>query len=276
MLTVAFALAACTGDDDAINPRGLGVSADASAEDARADAPSDAGEDAPSDASDDAPGDAAPDAGPILRTVRMVNPLGGPANNLFADGDFEWSVAPDGDGSQFAFLGFLQGGVAPVHAETGGLCRTGLHCAILKPEMALFLRGVAAPDKAKHTVSAWAKIPEGASCSVITMLMVGCDVLTTVKKLPAGEPDSDGWCEYTAAFGGKDSGLCLYVESELEGDDRALVDAATLLPKASTQAKGFETWVPSAGVLTRLGRVQDTLRRRMPFGRAPLPPAPTP
>jgi hypothetical protein len=142
--------------------------------------------------------------------------------------------------------------------------------------MALFLRGVAAPNKAKHTVSAWAKIPEGASCSVITMLMVACDALTSVKKLPAGEPDSDGWCEYTATFGGKDSGLCLYVESELEGDDRALIDAATLLPKAPAQAKSFETWVPSAGVLTRLGDVQDALRRRMPFGRAPLPPAPAP
>lgn len=275
-LAIAAALAACTGDDDALNPRDLGVQADPSAKDAGTDAPSDAAEDAPVDASEDAPDDAAPDAGPVLRTVRMVNPLGGPANNLFADGDFEWSIAPDDDSSQYAVLGFIQGGTAPVHAETGGLCRTGLHCAILKPKMALFLRGVAAPNKAKHVVSAWAKIPEGASCSAITMLMVTCDGLSSVKKLPAGEPGSDGWCEYTASFSGKDTGLCLYIEGDLEGDELALIDAATLVPKEAAQAKSFETWVPSAGVLARLADVQDTLRRRMPFGRAPLPPAPTP
>jgi hypothetical protein len=278
---MALALAGCAGDDDALNPRALGVSSDPAAHDAGADATEDGPDDAASDAPLDPPADAATDAAPPLRTVQLINPLGGPANNFFADGDFEWSVAPDGDGSQYAFLGFIQGGVAPVHAETGGLCRTGLHCAILKPTMALFLRGVAAPKKAKHTVSAWAKIPSGAGCAVITMLMVTCDALGNVKKLPAGEPDDSGWCEYTATFGGKDTGLCLYVESDLEGDERALVDAATLLAKdeaakTSTKAQSFETWVPSASVLTRLAKVQDTLRRRMPFGRAPLPTAPTP
>ena len=252
-LILALAVAGCGLDDGAQNPR---------ASLPEADSPKDAGV-------EDSGPDASSDTGPPKRTVSLVNPVGVPAENLFADGDFEWSIAPRGDDGQYGFraYAFDGSGTMPFTAETGGLCRTGLHCGVLEPKMILFGRGTAAGGGAGHAVTVFLK-PPAASCKVAQVLMVNCDDLGSNAKTIAApkEVDDRGWCRFEAKIPPRDSPLCLYVSSQLKTGQTALVDAATLLPDyGDPTPKGLDTSAVPPATIQALRTLEKTIRRTTPF-----------
>jgi hypothetical protein len=258
-LVFAALLAGCGGEGDPGSP--VEVRGDAGPP------PVDAGGDAP----------ALPEAGPVKRTISMRNPFGGPVDNLLADGDFELSTVIDGDFPQSGWRGFTDGGStqATVKMETGGLCRTGLRCAVLEKDLILFGRGTAAPDEKAHVASIWAKVPAGASCNVIKFLLVGCDTFGSLKKLSSEpEPNEDGWCEYGGVLPKRDSAVCFYGEAEVEEGATAIVDSAVLIAEdTAASTKSLEVWVPSPGISARVAAVQEQVRKSMPLAprRVPSP-----
>ena len=229
--------------------------------------PADPGPVLPIDAGVDAP--PLPEAGPLKRTITMRNPLGGPADNLVADGDFELSTVSDGRFPQSGWRGFTGGGSAQasVKAETGGLCRTGLRCAVLERDLLLFGRATAAPEEKAHVASIWAKVPAGASCDVVTVLLVGCDSFASLKKLTADPaPGEDGWCEYGATLPERDSSICFYAEAELSPEQVVLVDSAVMIPEsAAASMKSLAIWVPPPEIAARVASVQEQVRKSMPL-----------
>ena len=132
----------------------------------------DAGADAAADAGVDA---SPPDAGTVKRTVMTRSPFGGPAGNLLVDGDFEMSTVPQA-GAQLGWRAFALDGKTPVNinTETGGLCRSGLRCAVVDPTMQILIRGASAAQGKGNMASGWAKVPSGAYCKVIRPLTVDC------------------------------------------------------------------------------------------------------
>jgi hypothetical protein len=264
----ALALAAC-GLDPIASPL-------AAAPDASAPAPTTTGAPTATPFPDAGPpGSSAPqaDAGTVKRTVAMRNPFGGPAGNLFVDGDVELSALPAGGSGQYGVLGFDSGGAGakafPV--ETGGLCKSGVHCAIVDKGQILFFRGAAARASAGDVARVSIKPPAGSSCAAVEALLVSCDSQTLVKKLaPPKQPDDAGWCELSGTSPPRDFALCLLVQNGLPAGATALVDAATLVPDDGTiEARKGEIWVPDAATAARLAAIGSYLRRTMPLGGPP-------
>jgi len=214
-----------------------------------------------------------PDAAPAKRSMRIRNPLGGPANNLLFDGDFELSTAY-GSG-QYGWRMFSSSGASEVAmtVETGGLCRTGLTCVKLRKGTLLFGRGTAAPGGKAHVMELHARLAEGVPCSKVSPIAVECDTFDVIKKAApdqafAGEPD--GWCRYTAAFAAADSAVCMYIQNSLDPDQQAIVDSALLGPADGTiPLKLTPPYTPDADTLSEMAQVRDYLRRTTPFGLPP-------
>ncbi len=259
-IAISTALAAgCGGEDLAANPVPL------------------AGDAKPGATAPDYPDPPDASAGPFKRTVMLRNPLSGPANNLLADGDFDFSTEPEGAGGQLGWRGFSGNGQAlhPVRTETGGLCRSGLRCGVLEPDMILFGRGAAAAGKGL-VASGWAKVPAGADCDAVDWKLVVCDLPAGAKPMKAdGPPDAGGWCHYAALLPEKEQAQCIYITSSLPDGATALIDAAVLAPDDGTvTAKQAEIWVPTAEVVAGLEAVQRSIRSGMRFGGlAAAPPA---
>lgn len=206
---------------------------------------------------------------PRKRTVMTRNPFAGPAGNLLADGDFELSTESQG-GGQVGFRAFSGNGagVRTTKTETGGLCRSGLRCAVFEPDTLFLLRGAAAKDKG-NVASVWARVPAEASCDVVNPMLITCDTFAVNKKLTADEaPGPDGWCQYSALIPERTSALCLYLQNSLEKGEVALVDSAVLAPDDGTvSAKSASMWVPSEEVVARLDAMRETLRKTTIVGR---------
>ena len=235
-------------------------------------APNDAGivADAGSDAEADAESPPLPDAGSAKRTVMTRSPFGGPVANHFADGDFELSTSR-GSG-QYGSRAFSTagGGEVDFAIETGGLCRTGLRCAIFAPKTALFLRGAAAPLGKGNLASFWAKVPAGKTCASVTAMMVTCDTLASghTVKATSAQPDAAGWCSYGSRLAPSPSALCLYIQNKLTNDERALVDSAVLGPDDGTVLpQAAEFFVPTAELTAELESVRETIRKTTIVGR---------
>lgn len=221
----------------------------------------------------DAGSDAAPPVppGPVKRTVMMRNPFGGRAGNLLVDGDFEMSTVPRA-GAQLGFRGFSTTGTDEVEVptETGGLCRSGLRCAVMEPNTVFLIRGASANGKG-NVASGWAKVPEGALCSVVRPMLIGCNTFVVAKQLSAPKnPDADGWCHYTAAISEQDTATCVYVESTLKSGANAILDAFTLGPDDGTvQPLSAEFWAPEAELVARLESLRARVTATMPLGKRP-------
>ncbi len=264
----AIAMAACGGTEAGVSPL-------ATAPDAAAPAPSASAVPTATPFPDAGGGSGGPlaDAGVPRRTVRLVNPLGGPAGNLFVDGDLEFSTLPAGSSGQFGVIGFDTGGAGAkaFAVETGGLCKSGLHCAVMDRKMILFFRGAAASLGQGAIVRLAVKPPADETCNVVTSVLVSCDTQAVVKKLAAPPVrDAAGWCEHAAVVPPRDFGLCLMVKSTLPVDRTALVDAARLVPDDGTVSpETGEIWVPDAETASQLRGLGDHLRRTMPMGRTP-------
>jgi hypothetical protein len=237
-------------------------------------APNDAGivADAAPDAEADAESPLLPDAGSAKRTVMTRSPFGGPVANHLADGDFELSTSRGSGqyGSRAFSTGTSAGGEVDFAVETGGLCRSGLRCAIFAPKTALFLRGAAAPLGKGSLASFWAKVPAGKSCASVTALMVTCDTLASghTVKATSAQPDAAGWCSYGSRLAPSPSALCLYIQNKLTSDERALVDSAVLGPDDGTVLPlDAEFFVPTAELTSELESVRETIRKTTIVGR---------
>lgn len=219
------------------------------------------------------------DAGTAKRTVFTRNPMGDVPNNYFGDGDFELSSS--GDQEQYAWEAFqIMGGSAAqitTEIETGGLCRTGLRCAVMRANQAFFIRGAAASGKG-NVVSIWAKVAPTSTCGVVRSVLVGCDTLTGAfgnLKSDATKPDAEGWCHYSQTIEPWPSALCLYVTNALASDETAIVDSALLGPDDGTvHAKKSEAYVPAADVMEGLDAIRSAVkpgpRPRKPRARTSL------
>ena len=233
----------------------------------------DAGPDAPADAGPDADASAPPDvdAGTARRTVMTRSPFGGPVANHFADGDFELSTS--GGTGQYGARAFRVGGNGSgvdFAVETGGLCRSGLRCAVFAPKTAFLLRGVAAALDKGNVVSFWAKVPATKTCAVVSGLMLTCDTLQTGHALKATTPgpNAAGWCSYSSRLAISPSALCLYIQSKLVNDETALLDSAVMGPDDGTVLpQAAEFFVPTAELVEELSAVRDTIQRTTVLGR---------
>jgi hypothetical protein len=229
----------------------------------------DAGADADADA--DVNVDVDVDAGSARRTVMTRSPFGGPVANHFADGDFELSTSRGtGQYGARAFSVGATGGAVDFAIETGGLCRSGLRCAVFVPKTAFLLRGVAAALGKGNMASFWAKVPAGKACAAVTGLMVTCDTLQTGHTIKAisPQPDAAGWCSYGSRLAPSPSALCLYIQNKLVNDESALLDSAVMGPDDGTVLpQAAEFFVPTAELVAELEAVRETIRRTTIVGR---------
>jgi hypothetical protein len=211
------------------------------------------------------------DAGPPVRTVETRNPFGNTAvaKNLMVDGDFELT---SGDG-QFGWRAIGSAGAATLLRETGGLCRSGVTCAILTSDADL-LGMAAAPKDQSMDITVWSKPPE-ADCGLTTVSVISCTTLfvSAVATVPPekSEPDATGWCRHHAVAPPMTEGPCLFVESLL-ADGRILVDDVSIVPASGGSAGALAATVPSADQLGRMQRAVRTVIEQRRLGRA-APPA---
>jgi hypothetical protein len=217
-------------------------------------------------------GDAGPKSGAVVRTVETRNPFGAAPKNLLADGDFEWSVS-GGTGSQFAWLSFAASGAGGVvtKIETGGICRSGIRCAVIDGSTVMLLRGAAAPNKQAMVASIAVKPEKGVACNLITAIALPCDTLKAPQAILTAPamPDDQGWCVDTVSVAGSDAAVCIYVEAPTLGTRTALVDAAMLLPAEGEESQPAIEFRAGPALQRRLDRLHEKIRDQMPLGRAP-------
>ncbi|MFO0547050.1 MAG: hypothetical protein U0271_01615 [Polyangiaceae bacterium] len=205
-----------------------------------------------------------------VREVYLRNPLGGPIDNLLVDGDFELSIVRDFEaGGQYGWGAFdASGNVVVLHAETGGLCRTGLHCAVVPAKSVVLGRGASAPNGAANHASIFVKSrdPAKTDCQFGNFYMLFSDSFAVGKKLKASDaPDAEGYCEYSADIDPTSAGLWMYIEL---GSTPVLLDSATLLavPVAQPHPNAKPVDLGDPALTARLETLRERVRRRMPFG----------
>lgn len=233
--------------------------------------------DRPSSSNSSGGGGAEPEPEPAVRQVFVRNPIGLPIDNLLADGDFELSIVPEAEaGGQYGWIALRgNGGTAPLLAETGGLCRSGLRCGRLPAGRILFGRGTAAPHELPHKASIWlkpvswqprppAELAEPCE-SLADVYVLACDSFSVVGVLrPAALPSADGWCELRAELAGSTRALCMYAEI---GEQELLLDNATLLAAPELASGPLPAPItPPTPTTERMRLVREQIRARMPLG----------
>lgn len=207
--------------------------------------------------------------GTPLRTVFTRSPWGGPAENLLVDGDFELSLPSEFHGDANAWYAFIYpgGGEQLLRGETGGLCRTGLRCAVLQPKLVLYGRGTAPPPGVPVMAEVSVKPPQGKGCEVASVAMLDCERSNFALTLkPLGDaPDETGWCVYAGGLPKVSSKRCLYIESNLATGETALVDSATILAVAASSSGSLGEPVLSPATDTMRFAIERA-RAIMPFG----------
>ncbi len=274
-LLAGFALAGCS-EDATISPAPAATTTSTST----ATAPSDAGP---------PPSATVVNSAAAVRQVLTRNPFGGHPGNNLVDGDFELSTVR-GTGHQTGWRAFSSSGTAEteIKTETGGLCHSGLRCAVMESGSLFLLHGAAAEGKG-NLASIVAKVPEGKTCAVVKPQAIDCNGTTVLKNLHAeptdNKPAADGWCHYWAEIPPQTSSICVYIESALAAGQVALVDEAQLgaddgtvvkIESAHVGSASDEAPVTSAETRARLAAIRALIRSTMPFGRRPDPPKPSP
>lgn len=208
-----------------------------------------------------------------IREVFVRNPWGMPANNLLVDGDFEFSITTGEGQYGWLLIDETAGGTLALNAETGGLCKSGLKCAVAPAKTILFGRGTSAADLAPMRATLYAKPtdapaqgsdPAKTCKAAIDAYAIDCDsydILAHFQSL--GAPGTDGYCEYGVDVDGRQSAVCIYANVSKP----SIVDAATLLPSGpgKPKAKSQSLALPTERMLA----VRRLVRSRMPFA-APL------
>jgi hypothetical protein len=227
-------------------------------------------------------GGAPPQPGPKVRDVYQRNPFGVPLDNLLADGDFELSITRQGTG-QYGWRLIHNGDLAPMPAETGGICKSGLRCGRIDSNDILYATGTTAPGEAEHHASIWLKALEEppdpkAPCELADVFIFRCGANDVIESLePAPLPDQDGWCQYQADVESSKVAICMYVDV---GSSDVLVDNAVLVA-APSKSKSPPPPSPAPpkvkmrpGGAERFAAVIDLIRRTRRFGSGPDTPAP--
>ncbi|MFO0760497.1 MAG: hypothetical protein U0359_28715 [Byssovorax sp.] len=257
-LALLAALAAGCDDDEVLNPVPPAAS--------------------PSDAGPDAPPPPPPDAGPWKRAILLRNPIGGPSGNLLVDGDAEHSTQYS-PGAQVGWRAFSSDGTGELELEneTGGLCRSGLRCAIFEPKTLHLIRGTAARATG-NVASIWAKMPPGSTtCKAVQPILILIDTSTAIAPLTGDKtPDADGQCHYTLRVGQRSDALGIYLQNSLKPGTTALLDSAFLGPDDGTiQPYAAEFWAPPPEIAARVQAVVEAARRSSaPPRRLPIQASP--
>jgi len=215
----------------------------------------------------DASVDAPSEAGVPIRSVMLRNPLGGADPlNLLVDGDFELT---SGSG-QFGWRAISGGGEAGLTRETGGLCRSGLTCGVLTPEIDL-LALAASPGDADMEIGLWAK-PPSKDCTLTVVSLIKCTSYIVATAADIGplnpEPDASGWCEYRAVAPANEHRPCLLVSSFEGSEQRTLVDAGYLKQAPPGAPRSLGAGAPRAEIAARAARALRVLHQSTRFGRA--------
>lgn len=222
----------------------------------------------PSDAGLDA-SPTTPDAGSVKRTIVVRSPLGGNPNDYLADGDFELSTSafPDAQTPWRSFIA-ATGAAQSLLTETGGLCRSGLRCAILRAGDLFLGRGAAADGK-ENVAAVHAKMLNGAPCDDVFVGLVSCADLKTMHALTtSATPDADGWCTFSGRLAATIHSVCLVVEAKSGATPKALIDEARLGPDDGTvNPESVSTWVPDEALVASLARIRPTIERLAPRPR---------
>lgn len=210
---------------------------------------------------------------PRVRTVETRNPWGNVPGNLLLDGDFELSAGA-GNANLPGWQAFRSGSSdGSVDFETGGLCRRGLHCAVAERGMALLGWGVAA-DGSAMTGSLWVQVPEGRGCEIVTagILRWSRGNLSYLFAARQPHPDVQRWCHYEQRIPPQREATLLYVEIALQGDERALLDDARLVPADGTAPMSADLRQPTKAQQARAQAAHSWLRSRIRFGGPPWVP----
>jgi hypothetical protein len=206
---------------------------------------------------------------PIKRTVETRNPYGATPGNLLVDGDFEQSISFEGSGEQLPWYAITNNALSYLRGETGGMCKSGTHCALLEPGQLLLGRGTSAADTGM-IASIWFKPPPGRGCDIATTEIIHCNAsgVSATLELVSDAPGADGWCEQRGSVAKQSQAVCVFVTSRLAEGEIALVDRAALVPDDGTVPLSDMSPMPSARA-RRLAELTEMLRRRAPFGDAP-------
>jgi len=223
----------------------------------------DAGSDATSDATTPPP---PVEAGARIRSVETRNPFGTVAeHNLLVDGDFELTSS----NGQFGWQSIAGGTQGTLGRETGGLCRSGVTCGIIEPQVDLLGWGAAPRDKAIE-ISVWTK-PPVADCGVTVVNLINCMTifLNPIAPVPptSAEPDTQGWCHHHVITPPIEYRPCLYVVSYADSGTKTLIDQASLLAADGSGSSSIAAGPPSPELHARISRALRVVHERMRFGR---------
>ncbi len=172
----------------------------------------------------------------VKRTVEQRSPFGNtsyPAN-LLADGDFEFT----GRNEQMPWVVFGNAGQQTLNYNTGGLCHSGIRCALIAPGDAL-VGYVASPKKATMDVSLWvAPVSDGRgaslACKFVQVSMTDLSNQGNRTDIHSESEDPiDGWCHFTGStpnLAGR--APVIYVDFARDAKASARVDDGVVKPGA--------------------------------------------
>lgn len=210
------------------------------------------------------------DAGlpPVRRTVEYRNPFGNlaPAFNLAVDGDCE--LTGTAQGAWFTLGPAKPDGtfdVVTLQVRTGGLCRSGLRCAVVRPGT-LVVTDLSLSNRNHAIIEASAKPPNG-DCAAVTVFVFDQvlqkeHAMGLMSPLRAS-PDDHGWCRYRTTVGPMASGypgvafrLRDGVSGEALADDvtgQVVEQPAPAIARAAAPAwQAPPAWLPQLGAVLPL------------------------
>lgn len=215
--------------------------------------------------------DAGPDAAPPKRVVESRNPYGNidPAN-LMLDGDFEFS----GRQGQMPWLSFASAQTT-LDFETGGLCASGVRCAMLGKGTVLF--GWMTSPKAGSEIDVTLKLrtlrgdpkTEVGSCPEprVNVYVIDIENPEAVERVKIDRDIApiNGYCTYHSVVGALPyASPGIYVESQTTvSKDVLLLDQVVAVPAApnAKTSRALAVEPISAASKAQVARVSDWIRK---------------
>jgi hypothetical protein len=186
---------------------------------------------------------------PAKRTVEQRALYGASSErNLMVDGDFELT----GRSQQMPWLSFGTNGQSTLNYETGGLCRAGIRCAVMKNTEQM-IGWFASPNAGMFAATVYL-FPNGKPCKDAASVSVFNldDQRSAVELAASMDVDANGWCLFQAVVPAIPlSSPVMYVESKTDGlrvDSARVVEipkgaqivVAAFAPVKAVQRASFE------------------------------------
>jgi hypothetical protein len=199
-----------------------------------------------------------------IRTIEQRSIFGAAGEaNLMADGDFELT----GRSQQMPWLTFGDQGQGTLNYETGGRCRTGIRCAVLRKDEQL-IGWFASPKTGSITATLYV-YPNQLPCrEAASAIVLDLDEQQRGAELTAAaEPDVTGWCKFESVAPAIPFGSpVLYVQSKSEG---VRFDSARVIPtsaKLQTQSSLIGWRTLSAAQRTKVSSIATVIRATRVYG----------